>query len=334
MARARSPLLVQPWLQGLRLCVQRGVGLDPLGDLTQRHGLEGALGEGTEAQGVEEVHVLHLPVGVDGGLRVPAVEGVQGLTRAGTDDAVGVWEAPSLRVTDHNVDKVHAQVEEVLLAPLQLRPEGALDVTCMQLLELLSGRLVVDVGGAEDAGIATDLEGLVDGVVETRPEHLCPASARSPRALQCAHERRLNARGHADSRGAGSEVQLLGLPLLSGHAHGLLREAREGRDVAERPGPWLAGRLRRLLPPHEVHLGPSHGARGGRGGPGIRDLAARQGHRVQACRQLPLCLLPGGHDVVLRRRRLLGRRLGHGWHLPQHPALRELKGRGQGRPAL
>mmetsp|Transcript_137328 Transcript_137328/g.383101 ORF Transcript_137328/g.383101 Transcript_137328/m.383101 type:complete len:228 (+) Transcript_137328:3110-3793(+) len=199
----------------LRLRMERGVRLDPLGDLSERHFLKDPLREGAHSQGVEEVNILHFPVRVDGELRVPTVEGIHSLPGVGADDAVRVREAPGVRVTHHNVDEVHAQVEVVLLPPLQLEPQGPVHGVAVQLLELLAPLLVVQVGVAEDAGVAARFEGFVHNVVEAWPEHLRPPRACVQGAMQChAHVCRLDAPGQAHRRGAYPQIRLVGRPLL------------------------------------------------------------------------------------------------------------------------
>mmetsp|Transcript_61346 Transcript_61346/g.161214 ORF Transcript_61346/g.161214 Transcript_61346/m.161214 type:complete len:491 (-) Transcript_61346:158-1630(-) len=267
--------------RGLRLRVERQVRLDPLRDLAERQGLEGLLRKRAEPQGVGELHLLHLLVRVDGALGVPAVEGVDRLAGVGADDAVGVREAPSVGMAHHHVHKVHAHVEEVLLPPLELEPEGAVHVHGVHLLELLPGVLVVDVELAEEGRIAADLERLVHDVVEAGAEHLRPLGAAAGRALQRhPHVGRLDVRSEAASRGAHAQVCLVGRSLRPGHADLLPHELGERgdrlevlvlqvhRDVA------ADKRLARLA--HEVSLRARHLVRRRRRGSRVRHLAARR----------------------------------------------------------
>mmetsp|Transcript_35478 Transcript_35478/g.93631 ORF Transcript_35478/g.93631 Transcript_35478/m.93631 type:complete len:582 (+) Transcript_35478:2675-4420(+) len=121
-------LLVPGVELGLGLRAEREVGGDPLWDLPQGECLEGLLGEGAEPQAVEELDVLELSVRVYRMLRVPAVEGVNRLARIRAHDAPSIGEAPRVRVAHHDIDEVHSHVEQVLLAPLKLVPEGALHI--------------------------------------------------------------------------------------------------------------------------------------------------------------------------------------------------------------
>mmetsp|Transcript_81638 Transcript_81638/g.221166 ORF Transcript_81638/g.221166 Transcript_81638/m.221166 type:complete len:396 (-) Transcript_81638:111-1298(-) len=257
-------------------------------------------------------------------LRKPAMERVDGLPGVRADHAGSVGEAPCLRVAHHHVDEVHAPVEEVVLLPLQLEPQRAVHVLRVELLELLPALLVVQVQVAEHAGVAPDLERLVDDVVEPRPEHLRPLGAGGRRPLQGdAHDAWLDACGDAARGGARPEVGVERRLVLPRDLDALLHDFGQGGDRLQVP----LLQLHRQVAADEVVLRPRHRLGRRRRAPRDGGLATLHGVRVVSHRrQLPLQLLAGSIEVVFGRPWLLGSRSRHRRHLAEHLRLGEIEG--------
>mmetsp|Transcript_111489 Transcript_111489/g.315292 ORF Transcript_111489/g.315292 Transcript_111489/m.315292 type:complete len:225 (+) Transcript_111489:2117-2791(+) len=218
------------------------------------------------------------------------------LTRSCADGVRSVREAPCVRVPHHDIDIVHALVENIVLAALQLEPERAVYVPGVQPLELFPGGAVVQVKLAEYARIAADLERLVDNVVVARPKHLRPLGTAPCGALQRhPHVRRLDLRGHAAGRGADPRVHLEQRLRLPGDLDPPPDHMLESSDRLEE----LGLQLHREVSAHNVPLRTGLRLRCWCRCPGVRVVIPWQTQGLLQGYQLPLHLLSGCHGGIV-----------------------------------
>mmetsp|Transcript_33036 Transcript_33036/g.77243 ORF Transcript_33036/g.77243 Transcript_33036/m.77243 type:complete len:242 (-) Transcript_33036:584-1309(-) len=240
------------------------------------------------------------------------MEGVVWLPRVRADHMRGIWEAPRVGMAHHDVDKVHAHVEQVLLLALELEPQSTVDVPNMQLLEQLSRASIIEVGVAKNACIAAHLEGLVDNVIETWAEKLKPSCSRAQRVVQGhTHVRRLDSLCNPIGSMPRPEIRCVWRLLLPLLPCSLLQNVIQWGQLFEE----LALHVQTNVSPDKVTLWSSHGVRPWCRRSGIRDVATWNTPDIEPVCGLPLLLEQSSRQIILRGTRLLRSRPWNRWHV-------------------
>mmetsp|Transcript_30389 Transcript_30389/g.48691 ORF Transcript_30389/g.48691 Transcript_30389/m.48691 type:complete len:322 (+) Transcript_30389:4237-5202(+) len=300
--------------------MQGHVWPNPLWDLAQREGRKSGFREGSQPKTVPELHVLHLLVRVDGMLRIPTMKGIDWFTWIGRHLSGKVWKSPSIWVAHHNVHEVHAHVEQVILLAPQLKPNRAVHILHMESLKLLPGLLVSKIKVAQNTRIASDLEGLVDNIIEAWPKHLLPLGPSVSSLLQCeAHMAGLNARSHTEICGASPKVSLVRHLLLPTDTDILADEVHQRLNLSKI---LVVQATCCLVLPDKVPLRPSSCIRRRRRAPRVCDHATCNVHLVGI--EFSLNLQTSLHDIIFWRGWLLWRKVWHRGHFSQQPGLGNL----------